>query len=86
MTRDRCGGFSVLKPSVFYEIPYQNWIQFFDESLSKETVQKVEGSYGVHVWNQMSGWKKITVGSETAYGLLAERHCPGVYWNCGPEF
>jgi lactosylceramide 4-alpha-galactosyltransferase len=86
MTSDKCGGFAVLKPSVFYEIPYPYWKQFFDESVSKGTLQKVEGSYGVHVWNKMSGGEKITVGSETAYGLLAERHCPGVYRNCGPEF
>jgi hypothetical protein len=26
------------------------------------------------------------VGSKQAYGLLAEKYCPGVYWNCRPVF
>jgi hypothetical protein len=26
------------------------------------------------------------VGSKQAYGLLAEKYCPGVYRNCGPVF
>jgi hypothetical protein len=26
------------------------------------------------------------VGSKQAYGLLAEKYCPGVYCNCGPVF
>jgi hypothetical protein len=26
------------------------------------------------------------VGSKQAYGLLAEKYCPRVYWNCGPVF
>jgi lactosylceramide 4-alpha-galactosyltransferase len=71
---------------VFYGIAYDCWRLFFDESLSKATLQRVEGSYGVHVWNRMSSEEKILVGSKTAYGLLAEKHCPQVYWNCGPEF
>jgi hypothetical protein len=24
--------------------------------------------------------------SQQSYGLLAEKYCPGVYWNCGPVF
>jgi hypothetical protein len=26
------------------------------------------------------------VGSKQAYGLLAEKYCSRVYWNCGPMF
>jgi len=49
-------------------------------------LKKVEGSYGVHVWNKMSSEEKIIVGSKQAYGLLAQKYCPLVYWNCGPVF
>jgi lactosylceramide 4-alpha-galactosyltransferase len=86
MTREQCGGIAVLPPSTFYGINYECWRLFFDESLSKAALQKVEGSYGVHVWNRITSDQKILVGSKTAYGLLAEKHCPRVYWNCGPEF
>ena len=86
MTRENCSGISVLSPSVFYRIPYWSWKLFFDESQSDEFLKKVEGSYGVHLWNKMSSEEKIIVGSKQAYGLLAEKYCPRVYWNCGPLF
>ena len=86
MTRDNCSGIAVLSPSVFFSIGYNSWKLFFDESRSDEILKKVEGKYGVHLWNKMSGQKKIIVGSKQAYGLLAGKYCPGVYWNCGPVF
>jgi lactosylceramide 4-alpha-galactosyltransferase len=86
MTREKCAGFAVLQPSVFYEISYPSWRLLFEESLNTETLKRVEGSYGVHMWNRMSSQEKITVGTTTAYGLLAQKHCPLVYWNCGPDF
>lgn len=86
MTREKCASFSVLQPSVFYEISYPSWRWLFEESLSNVTLNRVEGSYGVHVWNKLSSQAKITVGSKTAYGLLAQKHCPRVYRNCGPDF
>jgi hypothetical protein len=49
-------------------------------------LKKVEGSYGVHIWNKLSSEKKIIVWSKQAYGLLAEKYCPRVYRNCGPLF
>jgi lactosylceramide 4-alpha-galactosyltransferase len=86
MTRKECLGFIVLPQNVFYTIPYHSWREFFDESSSTGTMKMVEGSYGVHVWNKMSSQENITVGSKQAYGLLAEKHCPYVYSNCGPTF
>jgi lactosylceramide 4-alpha-galactosyltransferase len=86
MTRKKCLGIAVLPPNAFYSIYYPSWRLFFNESRSDEVLKKVEGSYGVHVWNKFSSQKNITVGSKQAYGLLAEKYCPGVYWNCGPVF
>jgi lactosylceramide 4-alpha-galactosyltransferase len=65
---------------------YKFWELFFDESRSDEVLKKVEEGYGLHLWNKFGIQKKITVGSKQAYGLLAEKYCPGVYWNCGPVF
>jgi lactosylceramide 4-alpha-galactosyltransferase len=82
----KCLGFTVLPPSAFYTIPYGSWRAFFDVSRSNDTMKAVDGSYGAHVWNKMSSQEPITVGSKQAYGLLAEKHCPQVYSNCGPTF
>jgi lactosylceramide 4-alpha-galactosyltransferase len=71
---------------VFFIIDYKSWKLFFDESRSNEVLKKVEGSYDVHEWNKMSSQEKIIMGSKQAYGLLAEKYCPVVYWNCGPVF
>jgi lactosylceramide 4-alpha-galactosyltransferase len=71
---------------VFFSVGYPSWRLFFDESRSDEALKKVEESYGVHIWNKMSSEKEIIVGTKQAYGLLAEKYCPGVYRNCGPAF
>jgi hypothetical protein len=60
-TREKCSGIAVLPPSVFFSIPYTSWKLFFDESRSDEVLKKVEGSYGVHIWNKLSSEKKIIV-------------------------
>jgi lactosylceramide 4-alpha-galactosyltransferase len=85
-TREKCSGIAVLTPNVFFSINYMSWKLFFDESRSDEVLKKVEGSYGVHLWNNLSREEKIIVGSKQAYGLLAEKYCSRVYWNCGPMF
>jgi len=85
-TRENYSSNAILPPSVFFRIDYRSWKSFFDESRGDEVLKKVEGSYGVHVWNKMSSQEKITVGSKQAYGLLAQEYCLRVYWNCGPVF
>ena len=84
--RENCSGIAVLPPSVFFSIDYRSWKPFFDESRNDEIFKKVDGSYGVQLLNKMSSQEKVTVGSKQAYGLLTEKYCPGVYWNCGPVF
>jgi lactosylceramide 4-alpha-galactosyltransferase len=83
---EKCSGIAVLPEIVFLSIDYRSWDLFIDESRSDEVLKKVEGSYGVHLWNQMRSQEKIIVGSKQAYGLLTEKYCPGVYRNCGPVF
>lgn len=86
MTGLQCLGFRVLPQGVFYVIPYPAWRLLFDPSRSKDAMRRVEGSYGVHMWNKMSNRENVTVGSQQAYGLLAAAHCPRVYWHCGGTF
>jgi lactosylceramide 4-alpha-galactosyltransferase len=86
MTRERCSAIAVLPPSVFFNIDYNSWKLFFDESRSNEVLKKVSRSYDAHLWNKMSSQEKFVLESQQSYGLLAEKYCPGVYWNCGPVF
>jgi hypothetical protein len=71
---------------VFFSIDWRSWKLFFEESRNDAVLKKAEGSYGVHFWNKMNSQEKIIVGSRQAYGLLAEKYCLGLYWNCGPVF
>jgi len=86
MTRKNFSGIAVLPPSVFFSTDYRSWKLFFNESRSDEVLKNVIGSYGVHVSKKMSSQEKIFLGSKQAYGLLAEKYCPRVYWNSGPVF
>jgi lactosylceramide 4-alpha-galactosyltransferase len=71
---------------VFFSIDYRSCKPFFNESQSDQILKKVEGNYGVPLWNKMCSEEKIIVGSKQAYDLLAEKFCPRVYWKCGPVF
>jgi hypothetical protein len=84
--RQHCARFAVALPNVFYEITYSSRKLLFEESLSNQTLKRVEVSFGVHVWNWVSSGQKITVRSKATYGLLAQKHCPRVYSKCGLEF
>jgi lactosylceramide 4-alpha-galactosyltransferase len=82
----RCKGFQILSNKEFFPIPYQSWKLFFDESRSNETMDIIKESFGVHVWNKLSKFTKVRLGSRQPYSLLAERACPRVYSVCGPDF
>jgi lactosylceramide 4-alpha-galactosyltransferase len=81
-----CKGFQILASKEFFPIPYQDWQLFFYEIGSEETMRKIQGSFGVHVWNKLSKQTAVTVGSKQPYSLMAETACPRVYSACGREF
>jgi lactosylceramide 4-alpha-galactosyltransferase len=81
-----CKGFQILSNEEFFPLPYQDWELFFNESSSNETMQKIQSSYGVHVWNKLSKQTPVLVGSRQPYSLIAERACPRVYSACGRDF
>lgn len=86
MTRDRCFGFHVYSKEAFYAVRWWYWTHFFDEKYLENTLVQTKDSIVVHVWNKHSKNKMVKVGSNVAYGKLAEKFCPKVYSSCGDYF
>ena len=86
MTLSRCSGFKVFPPSAFYPIHYKNWMKYFDLDAKHETMKLIENSKVIHVWNKLSKKKKIEIGSQVPYAIVAQNYCPKVYNNCGSIF
>lgn len=86
MTRDRCFGFHVYSKEAFYAVRWLNWSHFFDEKHLDSTLLKTKDSIIIHVWNKHSKNRPVKVGSNVAYGKLAEQFCPKVYSSCGEYF
>lgn len=86
MTYDRCNGFTVYPPNEFYAIPWRKWSWFFKPEHLHQTLELTKNSLVVHVWNKHSIKSKVEVGSQVAYGIIAEKHCPKVYQSCGEHF
>ncbi|XP_036333100.1 lactosylceramide 4-alpha-galactosyltransferase [Rhagoletis pomonella] len=86
MEPKRCMGFHVMPREVFYAIPWKKWEYFFEAQYLTETLDLLQHSYVAHVWNKHSKQRRIKVGANAAYGILAERHCPKVYAAAGEYF
>ncbi|XP_012284398.1 lactosylceramide 4-alpha-galactosyltransferase [Orussus abietinus] len=86
MTASRCNGFTVYPPSAFYPIHFRKWKKYFDTVNVNETMKALNGAMAIHVWNKLSKSETIRVGSNAPYALVAQKHCPKVYENCGEIF
>ncbi|CAD7012810.1 unnamed protein product [Ceratitis capitata] len=86
MDTKRCMGFNIMPREAFYAIPWMNWEHFFEAQYLTETLELLKNSYVAHVWNKHSKKRHIKVGSNAAYGILAEKHCPKVYAAAGEYF
>lgn len=86
MTRRRCFGFNVYPAEAFYAVEWDEWTYFFDEKSKDKAMKLIENSTIVHVWNKLSSMRRVKVGSQVAYGLLAEQYCPKVYAASGEYF
>jgi lactosylceramide 4-alpha-galactosyltransferase len=71
--------FHVLPQNAFYAISWQDYEYFFEETYVNATMTAIKDSILAHVWNKLSFNKKIRVGSNVAYGLLAEKYCRNIY-------
>lgn len=82
MTKEMCGGISVLSAELFYPVPYTTCKYYFKGNTTEEDVMvKFKDCIGAHVWNKWSSKYKIFINSNQPYGLLAQRYCPRSYWS-----
>lgn len=86
MTPARCHEFNILPTSTFYAIQWQNWLDFFEYHYTTDVMNLTEQSIAVHLWNKYSHEILFEVGTNVAYGLIAEQYCPQVYRSCGEYF
>lgn len=86
MNLNRCHGFKVMPPSVFYPVYYKEWKRYFSTDKFNETMNAIENARVIHVWNKLSASEVVEVGSDVPYALVAEKYCPRVYYNCGSIF
>lgn len=86
MTIDRCRGFTVFSPSIFYPIHYNKWKKYFDTRDSNATLKILSKAKAIHVWNKLSKAEQVRVNSHVPYAVIARKHCPYVFNNCGKIF
>ncbi|XP_066592520.1 lactosylceramide 4-alpha-galactosyltransferase-like [Prorops nasuta] len=86
MTERRCKGFIVHSPSVFYPIHYKKWKAYFDEENRNLTMQKLQRSLAIHVWNKLSRMQLLDVDSNAPYATIARAYCPKVFGSCKKTF
>lgn len=86
MTTVRCQGFRVFSPSAFYPIHYEKWKMYFEMKDKTATMKKLEKAMIIHVWNKLSRSEPVDVNSDVPYAVIARRHCPRVFKNCGGTF
>lgn len=86
MTTNRCHGFTVYSPSVFYPIHYKKWKKYFEIKDSNVTLKILNKAKAIHVWNNLSKAEKVRVNSNVPYAVIARNYCPHVFNNCGKIF
>ena len=86
MTKDRCQGFQVFPPSVFYPIHYDYWKHYFEISNLTETMRLIKEAKAIHVWNKLSANEIVYHGSQVPYDIVAKKYCPQIYNVCRPIF
>ncbi|XP_076225440.1 lactosylceramide 4-alpha-galactosyltransferase-like isoform X2 [Nomia melanderi] len=86
MSTVRCQGFRVFSPSAFYPIHYEKWKMYFEMKDKNVTMKRLEKAMIIHVWNKLSGSEPVRVNSDVPYAVIARKHCPLVFKNCGDTF
>lgn len=82
-----CSVFSVFNHSILYPVFWWDWEDLFSPALGLDLVACVtRNAYLIHVWNKQTSKAIVHVGTNQAYGILADEFCPDVYRNCGDTF
>lgn len=69
-----------------YQIGWDEWSKFFDESAAKEVMKRAEKSHYVHLWNQLSHDEVGKVDSQSAIVSIAKEFCPKVFYTIDKYF
>lgn len=86
MNADRCQGFTILPPKTIVPVEWDQWQQLFEPTEADKTMELVDGSIGVRLWDALSWEFKVKKGGNpTAYGVIAAKSCPKVF-NASSEF
>ncbi|XP_037501779.1 lactosylceramide 4-alpha-galactosyltransferase [Rhipicephalus sanguineus] len=70
---------NLFNESVFFAVPHRKWETLFEPESAPEVLRAINGSYGVHFWNDLSKHRRVVTGSGSAMDVLARTHCPFVY-------
>lgn len=49
-------------------------------------MQIVNKAMAIHVWNKFSKFEKVDVNNDVPYVIIARKHCPKIFNNCGKIF
>jgi lactosylceramide 4-alpha-galactosyltransferase len=81
MNPENCLGINVFPPEAFYPVPWRQWKSYFNENDSEKVLDQLfkENSYIAHVWGKHSSSSPFK-GTNNAYSLLAQKHCPLTYF------
>lgn len=80
MNYQKCQKFMVYGVEAFCPISWMDWQLYFNSNSSEETMAKLEGSMGIHVWNLHSKHTNVIVGSKQPYALVARKYCPNIFF------
>lgn len=87
MNGERCNGFKVYPPIDFNPITWDRWQEYFEPKEADKTVEAVKKCRAIRLWQILSSDYKVMKGSSpTAYGVLAAKNCPKVFWASGEFF
>lgn len=77
---NKCQDVKIIPNHYFFPIPWENWDIYFREVNDDTTLKLLrQRSYGVHVWNKLSGNHALVKGSKQLYASLAKENCPLTY-------
>lgn len=87
MTPEHCWGFKILPTKTFYPVHYDVWEQYFDPNYTRKILRTTKDSAAIHLWNKLSIKRRIDKSEpQTAYGAIAEKNCPNVFYASGDYF
>lgn len=80
-----CGNLHIFDSNIFFPIPSPKWRKIFDPKFIYEILTQTRNAYLLHIWNWVSKAHRVKTNSNTAYTLLAQKHCPKTF-NAATEY